>query len=48
MRYQYGLSVGHTYMHQEAFPEASVPSIGADFDHILGIEMASIGGLSDY
>ena len=33
MRYQYGMSVGHAYMHQGAFPPPHVPSIPPDFDH---------------
>ncbi|TEB34018.1 hypothetical protein FA13DRAFT_1789210 [Coprinellus micaceus] len=32
MRYQYGMAVGHTYMHRT---KAQVPSIPADFDHHL-------------
>ncbi|KAJ3504726.1 hypothetical protein NMY22_g17828 [Coprinellus aureogranulatus] len=35
MRYQYGMSVGHTYMHTASFPEAKVPSIPAGFDYCL-------------
>ena len=44
MRYQYGMSVGHTYMCNDAFPAPTVPSTGADFDHNLGVQLDSIGG----
>ncbi|KAJ3546960.1 hypothetical protein NMY22_g1843 [Coprinellus aureogranulatus] len=38
MRYQLGMSVGHTYMHtMPAFPPPHIPSIPADFDHCLDI-----------
>jgi hypothetical protein len=35
MRYQLGMSVGHTYMHTSSFPSPSVPVIPLDFDHCL-------------
>ena len=34
MRYQYGMSVGHTYMHS-LFPIPTLPSIPTDFDYCL-------------
>lgn len=40
MRYQYGMSVGHTYMHGPDFPSAVIPSIPQDFDHCLDHEAA--------
>lgn len=35
MRFQFGMSVGHTYMHAPSFPAAAVPAIPPDFDHCL-------------
>ncbi|KAF6760745.1 hypothetical protein DFP72DRAFT_843034 [Ephemerocybe angulata] len=35
MRYQYGMSPGHSYMHTSDFPPAQVPSIPANFEHSL-------------
>ena len=36
MRYQYGMAVGHTYMHTGVFPDpAPVPVLPNDFDHVL-------------
>jgi hypothetical protein len=35
MRYQFGMSVGHTYMHAASFPVSTVPAIPPDFDHCL-------------
>jgi hypothetical protein len=35
MRYQFGMSVGHTYMHTSSFPAATIPAIPPDFDHCL-------------
>lgn len=32
MRYQFGMSVGHTYMHRN-FPPPKIPVIPADFDY---------------
>ncbi|KAJ2923824.1 hypothetical protein H1R20_g13272, partial [Candolleomyces eurysporus] len=34
MRYQYGMSVGHIYMHS-LFPRPKLPSIPSDFDYAL-------------
>ncbi|RXW25755.1 hypothetical protein EST38_g7 [Candolleomyces aberdarensis] len=34
MRYQWGISVGHTYMHQN-FPAPTIPTIPPDFDFFL-------------
>ncbi|KAJ3533279.1 hypothetical protein NMY22_g7397 [Coprinellus aureogranulatus] len=39
MRYQYGLSVGHTYMYTDDFPRARVPVIGADFNYGPHVEL---------
>ncbi|KAF5325806.1 hypothetical protein D9611_000607 [Ephemerocybe angulata] len=33
MRYQYGMSVGHTYMYGGTFPPPSIPEIPPTFDH---------------
>ncbi|KAF6765315.1 hypothetical protein DFP72DRAFT_1039273 [Ephemerocybe angulata] len=33
MRYQYGMSVGHTYMYSGIFPPPTVPEIPPTFDH---------------
>ncbi|KAF5318999.1 hypothetical protein D9611_012683 [Ephemerocybe angulata] len=33
MRYQYGMSVGHTYMYSGTFPPPKVPEIPPTFDH---------------
>ena len=36
MRYQHGMSVGHTYMHSKDSPAPTpIPSIPSDFDHCL-------------
>ena len=35
MRYHYGMSVGHTYMHKDAFPPPTIPQIPADFNHYI-------------
>jgi hypothetical protein len=35
MRYQFGMSVGHTYMHGPDFPTATIPSLPSDFDYCL-------------
>lgn len=35
MRYQYGMSVGHTYMQKPNFPQATVPTIPPSFDYHL-------------
>ncbi|KAJ3549639.1 hypothetical protein NMY22_g803 [Coprinellus aureogranulatus] len=35
MRYQYGMSVGHWYMQDLAFPPAHIPIIPSGFDHCL-------------
>ncbi|TEB15351.1 hypothetical protein FA13DRAFT_1721217 [Coprinellus micaceus] len=41
MRYQYGMSVGHAYMLNAAFPGPQVPVIPHDFDHCLIFKPAS-------
>lgn len=38
MRYQYGMSVGHTYMHTAAFPPPRIPSLPPDFKHYVSQE----------
>ncbi|KAJ3521207.1 hypothetical protein NMY22_g12407 [Coprinellus aureogranulatus] len=35
MRYQYGMSIGHTYMRHPTFPPPAVPPIPANFDYYL-------------
>ncbi|KAJ3526888.1 hypothetical protein NMY22_g9993 [Coprinellus aureogranulatus] len=45
MRFQYGMSVGHTYMHESHFPSAVIPSIPTNFDWCLDIP--SNGGDND-
>lgn len=37
MRYQYGMSVGHSYMHRGRFPPANVPNIPDTFDYYDGV-----------
>lgn len=38
MRYQYGMSVGHTYMNTAAFPPPHVPTLPPDFKHYMSQE----------
>lgn len=45
MRYQWGMSVGHSYMYPK-FPPPSIPTIGPDFDHCMGDGQAQTEGIS--
>ncbi|RXW11255.1 hypothetical protein EST38_g14600 [Candolleomyces aberdarensis] len=44
MRYQYGMSVGHVYMHS-LFPRPKLPSIPSDFDYALQESPPQVCGL---
>lgn len=37
MRYQFGMSVGHTYMHAPSFPTPAMLVIPPNFDHCLDV-----------
>ncbi|TEB24443.1 hypothetical protein FA13DRAFT_1797302 [Coprinellus micaceus] len=42
MRYQYGMSIGHLYMHTAKFPPPHVPTIPSGFDHCEILQAAPL------